>query len=259
MNQIATKLFFLSMAPFLVIDIFSAAHQSKPAPTIGLLIMATGKYTVFLKDLMESADAYFLPGYARTYFIFTDGTVSQTPNVVRIEQKRLGWPHDTMMRFSVYLKAASYFENIDYLFACDADMLFVNTVGNEILGQRVATRHPGFSMPEQRRDDYERNAASTACVRDGEGVYYFAGGFYGGTTTEFLTLASVCAEHINQDLAHNIIAKWHDESHLNRYFIDNPPTVILSPSYCYPEFWNLPFKPCLLALSKDHKEFQSAL
>ncbi len=259
MNQLLRRFLYLSMGILFLNHISDAANPEKPRFNVGLLIMATGKYTVFLKELVESADAYFLPGYHRTYFIFTDGHVPQADNVVRIEQKRLGWPYDTMMRFSVYWNAASYFEEIDYLFACDADMLFVNMVGDEILGERVATRHPGFTLPDQRHDDYERNAASTACVRDGEGLYYFAGGFYGGTTQEFLKLTATCAEHIVQDLGQKIIAKWHDESHLNRYFIDNPPTVALCPSYCYPEFWDLPFVPRLLALSKNHKEFQTAL
>jgi histo-blood group ABO system transferase len=164
-----------------------------------------------------------------------------------------------MMRFNVYLNAEPYLAQMDYLFACDADMLFKDAVGDEILGERVATRHPGFTLPGQLHDDYERCFASTACVFAHEGSYYFAGGFYGGTTAEFLNIARICTEHIMQDLANGIIAKWHDESHLNRYFIDNPPTVILSPSYCYPEYWDLPFVPRLIALSKDHKEFQTAL
>lgn len=48
------------------------------------------------------------------------------------------------------------------------------------------------------------------------------------------------------------MAVWHDESHWNRYCIDHKPTTILSPSYCYPESWNLPYKKRLLALDKDH-------
>ena len=257
MKQLAPRLlFFLILSSSFLDHISLRAESKKPPFTVGLLIMATGKYTVFLPQLVASADKYFLPGHNRTYFIFTDGEVPQLDGVVRIEQMRLGWPFDTMLRFAVYAKATAHFANCDYLFACDADMLFVDTVGDEILGKRVATQHPGFILPNQRREDYERNPLSTAYVRQNEGLYYFAGGFYGGTKEEFLRLLRVCVGNIDQDLARNFTAKWHDESHLNRYFIDNHPPVILSPSYCYPEHWDLPFEPKLMALSKDHKEFQ---
>ena len=63
--------------------------------------------------------------------------------------------------------------------------------------------------------------------------------------------------NIYTDLGKNIIAVWHDESHLNRYFVDHKPTVILSPSYCYPESWKLPYKKRLLALDKNHAAIRS--
>jgi histo-blood group ABO system transferase len=249
--SLIAALLFISAAPISI---------AKPRYKIGLLVMATGKYTVFLDKLLQSAQTYFLPDHDRTYFVFTDGQVpTSLSNIVRIEQKRLGWPYDTMMRFKVYYEAAANLLAMDYLFACDADMLFVDTFGDEILGDRVATRHPGFCMPHQRHDDYEKNPLSTAYVPNEEGDYYFAGGFYGGTTSEFLTLAWVCTERIMRDLAEGIIATWHDESHLNRYFIDYPPSIILDPSYCFPQYWDLPFTPRLLALHKDHKAFQTAL
>jgi len=230
--------------------------QESPRYTVGLVIMATGKYTVFLNELIQSADCFFLPNHDKIYFIFTDGEVPKLDRVRRIEQKRLGWPFDTMMRFEVYFNSASEYTDVDYLFACDADLLFVDTIGDEILGERVATRHPGFSLPEHRRDDYERDLNSTAGVKEGEGQAYFAGGFYGGRREEFLKMAFTCGTNIKIDLEYNIIAKWHDESHLNRYFIDNPPTLILSPSYCFPEQWLLPFEPKIIALDKLHKEFR---
>lgn len=225
---------------------------------VGLLIMATGKYTCFLEKLFTSADKYFLPDHHRTYFVFTDGEVPALDNVIRIEQKRLGWPHDTLMRFGVYLSAEPYFQDLDYIFACDADMVFVDTVGDEILADLVGVKHPGFSFHHQRHDDYERNSASTAYVAPGKGAHYFAGGFYGGCRAEFLKLVFTCHIHIIQDLAHNIIVQWHDESHLNRYFIDHPPHV-LSCAYCFPEEgWGLPCAPRLVAVYKNHKEFQNS-
>jgi histo-blood group ABO system transferase len=132
-------------------------------------------------------------------------------------------------------------------------MLFVDQVGDEILGERVATLHPGFIG---KRGSYETDPRSLACVYPTEGAYYFAGGFYGGKSEEVLKICRVLSERIDQDLKDGVIAVWHDESHWNRYCIDHPPTVVLTPSYCYPESWQLGFRKRLLALDKDHHAFR---
>jgi histo-blood group ABO system transferase len=234
------------------------------AHNVGLLIMATGKYIQFVEPLIHSANKHFCTDHSVTYFVFTDGTLPenfvQKNNVVLIEQKRLGWPHDTLLRCQAYNNAKNHFTHMDYIFACDADMLFADTVGSEILSARVATQHPGFVG---HRGTYETQSHSTACVQAHEGSHYFAGGFYGGSTTEFLRMTDTMVRNIYTDLEKNFIAVWHDESHLNRYFITNPPTLILSPEYCYPgnknlatQFGGKAWKARLIALIKDHKEFQ---
>ncbi len=223
------------------------------AENIGLCITATGKYIEFVSPLIESAEKYFCKDHKVTFYIFTDGKLEENEKIVRIEQKRLGWPYDTMMRYEIYLKNQKSFEEEDYLFALDADMLFVNKVGSEILGDLVATLHPGFI---DKKGSYETREKSTACVCEGEGIHYFAGGFYGGKKNHVLKMFSTVLENIYKDLDQGIIAVWHDESHWNRYCIDNPPTVMLSPSYCYPENWSLPFKKRLLALDKNHQEYR---
>jgi histo-blood group ABO system transferase len=154
-----------------------------------------------------------------------------------------------MMRLSMYDMHSDLLSQMDYLFATDADMLFVDTVGDEILSDRVATQHPGFVG---KRGTYETNRISTAYVGPQEGQYYFAGGFNGGSSKEFLKMVHTITENIKKDLEKGFIAVWHDESHINRYFINNPPTLILSPSYCYPESWNLNYHRRLLALDKNH-------
>lgn len=216
---------------------------------IGLLIVATGRYIQFVESLINSADKYFCKNHKVTYFIFTDGQPPKRNDVVKVDHQRLGWPHDTLRRFTVYHKNKELFKNMDYLFATDADMLFVDDVGDEILSDRVATQHPGFVG---RRGTYETRPISSACVRSNEGKIYFAGGFNGGSRDEFLRMAETISRNIDQDLNKNFIALWHDESHLNRYFIDNPPTCVLNPSYCYPESWRLPYPKKLLALDKNH-------
>jgi histo-blood group ABO system transferase len=236
---------------------------------IGLCVVATGKYIAFVKPLLDSAEQFFCPRHKKTYFIFTDGTESDLDsllsspykdNVVITHQKRLGWPHDTLMRFSIYNEHSNLFASTDYMFAVDADMLFVGIEGDEILSDRVATQHPGFEKNKPlwgNGSPYDRNSNSTAYVAHGSGTHYFAGGFYGGTTPEFNQLVATITHNIFTDLTiHNYIAVWHDESHLNRYFIDNAPSIILDRSYCYPENGqqkDYPIcSPKLLALDKDH-------
>jgi histo-blood group ABO system transferase len=228
------------------------APQAKRAK-VGLCIMATGRYDKFAQELIESARPFFCPNSDVTYFVFTDGKITPAKDVVTIFQKRLGWPHDTLKRFEVYDLHRKELGEMDYLFALDADMRFVATVGEEILGELVGTQHPGFVG---KRGSYETNPMSTACIAAKEGEIYFAGGFYGGKREEFFKLIHQTREQIAKDEAKNFIAVWHDESHLNRYFIDHKPTLVLSPAYCYPENWKLPYEKKLLALDKNHAEMR---
>lgn len=229
------------------------------ASKIGLLIVATGRYIEFVEPLLKSADIHFLTEHEVTYFVFTDHDINFYGSVkrplIRIEQQRLGWPYDTLMRLSIYYNNQDVYQGLDYLYALDADMLFVDTVGSEILGDRVATLHPGYV---RKRGTYETDRRSTAYVGPQEGEHYFAGGFNGGSKDNFLHMAFIIAKNIHQDFNFypKRIAIWHDESHINRYFIDYKPTVILSPSYCYPGALPIPYQKRLVALDKNHKEFR---
>lgn len=225
------------------------AQSRMEAANVGLLVVATGKYIQFVKPLIESAEKYFCKNHHVTYFVFTDQETIPLPNTVYVFQERLGWPYDTMNRYHVYYKHRELFIEQDYLFASDADMLFVGDVGDEILGERTATLHPGFVG---KRGSYETSVKSRACIHKSEGKCYFAGGFYGGNRACFLHILQTNIQNIDEDLSRGVIAVWHDESHWNRYCIDYPPTVVLTPSYCYPESWSLPYPKKLLALDKDH-------
>jgi len=242
-------LIFLSNSSFFYGDETTEEKKYK----IGLCIMATGRYVHFAEQLIESGRKYFLTNHDVTYFVFTDNRINQEKDVVVIPQKRLGWPYDTMMRFEVYFKNKNLLQEMDYLFASDADMLFVAPIGEEILGPLVGTVHPGYVG---RRGTYEVNPYSKAFVRADEGQIYFAGGFYGGDREHFFTLIDHNQKMIQEDLSKGIIPLWHDESHLNRYFLDHQPSIVLSPSYCYPESLNLPYPKKLLALDKNHAELR---
>ena len=246
---------------------------------INLLIVATSKYTQFLPQLLESADKYFLKGHQVTYNVFTDkpNEVSEmfpdkfqdvhsgeTPNlkIHKIEHKP--WPHATLKRFHFFRANMGRMGWADYFVYIDADARFCAPIDDEILGERVATQHCGYvdglGLP------FENNPKSTAFVPAQERRQYFGGGVWAFANEEFWEMVFQLTQAIDKDEENGIVAQWADESHINRYFVDNPPTVVLSPSYHWPENtpnvhqkWkemNLSFECKILLLKKDHKQFQ---
>ena len=130
------------------------------------------------------------------------------------------------------------------------------------MGDLVATRHGYQSFHDPKDQSFDRNPKSLAYVSpDEETVTYYAGGFNGGRTKNFIEMSEVIADRVNKDLEKDVIALWHDESHMNRYMIDNPPTLELNPEYCYAEEFigtNYPFQnPKIIALKKNHAELRS--
>ena len=65
---------------------------------------------------------------------------------------------------------------------------------------------------------------------------------------------------INIDKSNDVIAEWHDESHLNYFMIKNTKLFkFLIPDYCYPEnyYEKIPGEPKILALDKKHHSIRN--
>ena len=239
------------------------ARQPKGVFKVGLNIVAIAKYIKFLQPLITSADKFFMTDHNVTYFVISDhldevAKVKTHRHVVSIMEKSQGWPNNTLVRFQFINKHRDAYYEMDFLYQVDVDMKFVFKFNSEALGKRAGTLHPYFYTRQRRSFTYDRNPKSTAYVNRSEGEYYFAGGVFGGCRKEVITMADTIVKNILTDLRkYNYIALWHDESHLNRYFIDHPPTKILSPEYCYPEGVKWPIKQRLLALNKNKQEIRS--
>ena len=221
---------------------------------VGFLIIATNKYIQFVKPLLDGMKQFVHLDYEP--FIFTDSDAAYLDNNILYWEHR-PFPYPTLMRYHAFTHNAEFLQHCEYLFYCDADMRFAGDVGEEILGYLVAVQHPGFYNKLRSQFTYETRRISTAYIAPNEGTGYYCGGFQGGRTDQYLKMSEVLSNKVNEDLTKGIIAVWHDESHYNRYLIDNPPSLILSPSYCYPESWNLPFEKKLLALDKNHRDIRS--
>ena len=225
---------------------------------IGILVIATGKYDQFIPPLYKSIQKYFCKNHNVKMFVFTDGNIPEKNDIQKINHEHMKWPYPTLMRYHTFHKHHSLIDKMDFLYYLDADMKIVSEIGEEIFPDTdsglVATEHPGFFG--NRRGTYETNVNSTAYVGKNEGTSYYAGGFNGGTSEAFLKMANIIRNNIDEDFKKEIIAVWHDESHLNRYLINNIPKK-LPPSYCYPESWNIPFERKILALDKNHSEIRA--
>jgi len=229
---------------------------------ICILTIATNKYIQFVEQLYNNIEEHFLNGHEIEGIIFTEHEVEVSDNIKVSHIEHEPWPMPTLKRYNYFMKEADHISKYDYCFYFDVDMGLVAKVGDEVLSDLVATMHPyqSFSPKEQRT--YERNPKSLACVHIGdEGEYYYAGGFNGGSTKEFLKMSEVISNRVTKELEHDIIALWHDESHMNRYLIDNPPSLTLTPSYCFAEEQmgnpDYPFEPKIIALKKNHNELRN--
>jgi hypothetical protein len=193
------------------------------------MVATRPRYWAFAEKFIASAKQYFIP---HDIVIFTDR--AERFNVAhQIPHTPLGYPDATLLRYHAVMDQRALLSQYDSLFYSDSDMLFVNPASDEILSDGItATLHPGYYV-NNRAGDPEHRPESTACLH-GNQVYY-CGGFNGGTSVAYLRMAETIMRNVDIDKSRGIVARWHDESHFQRYLADNPPAKVLTPAYCYPE------------------------
>ncbi|WP_302736937.1 family 6 glucosyltransferase [uncultured Desulfovibrio sp.] len=208
---------------------------------IAVLYICTGRYTVFWAEFYTSCEEFFFKGHTKEYFVFTDGVLDPAPEerVHCIKQGRMGWPHDTLQRFKLFENLKSELEKFDLIFFCNANVEFMRSVGEDILPDDqnaiIVVEHPGYIDRDPKKFQFEHNPDSLAYIEHGKGKVYICGGFNGGYAVPYLKMIQTLNKNIQQDLANGIIARWHDESHINRYILDHP-YHLLSVGYCYPQY-----------------------
>lgn len=225
---------------------------------IALMTIATGGvYQNYAVKMFRSARRYF-PSHDQ--IIFTDIPDMPVDHLIQVDEHK--YPQATLYRYAMFTMAHKILSEYDQIFYSDADMLFISPVGDIFSPGLVATQHPGFYG---KRGSFETNNKSNAYCPRGE--KYFCGGFQGGDSATYLKASDALATWIADDEKKGIMATWHDESHWNAYLFENPPSKVLSPSYCYPEDYDggygwtkEQFPPILVALDKrkrgNHPRFK---
>tara|TARA_Y100001937_G_C7121114_1_gene332644 strand:+ start:486 stop:1172 length:687 start_codon:yes stop_codon:yes gene_type:complete len=227
--------------------------------SILILNIATNKYTTFVDDFYSSCKQFFAPDQDVSHLLFTDNMDFETGVDVPFKKSYVEhkpFPEPTLKRYHYFLQERDYIEQFDYVFYSDVDMKFVSPVSSdEVCSDLTLTLHPMIRSREL--FSYETNPKSTAFINDLiEGDHYFCGGFNGGSSKKFMEMSEQIACNVDTDESNDIMAVWHDESHLNRYAVNNPPTNIID--WCVTDWhWANTGFGKLACLSKNHEEIRS--
>ncbi|XP_062342407.1 globoside alpha-1,3-N-acetylgalactosaminyltransferase 1-like [Osmerus eperlanus] len=235
------------MAPIVWDEVFDSvvldSIYKKMDITIATTVFALGKYVLFLKDFLHTAEKHYMVGYKVDYYIFTDRP-GDVPNVTLAEGRRVRvlkvpssnrWQEISARRMEMIQTTieSTIRGHADYIFCLDVDSKFHAHFGVEALGRLVATIHPGYYATERGSLPYERRPESRAYIPFGEGDFYYGGAVFGGLLEDVRTMAEICRRNFEADTANGIEAAWQEESHLNRYFTYNKPSKLLSPEYLW--------------------------
>lgn len=223
---------------------------------VAILYICTGRYNQFFSGFYKSCEKYFLTNSQKQYFVWTDNDnlAKTTDNVTIIHKECAGFPADSLFRFEMFLQAEDKLKKYDYIYFIQANAEFKQPVGEEILPDESGLamgiwggkmlRKPVCMYP------YERNRKSFAYVAPyGKDYVYYMGGINGGRTEDYLQMAHILAKNIRDDFKRGIIAKVHDQSHINAY-LRTHNCKIIPQEYCWPEEWNADFQPKMVFRDK---------
>lgn len=257
---------------------------------LGIISIATNKYIEYWNEQATSLNDQ-INEYSRvSVFVFTDRVEealshSQTLdrlNVNVVEIPNYGWPEATLLRYQIMKSYFSIFRDQDVLVYLDADMRVVAPLDTrlffkEMKGGVNLVRHPGyfrepglnaakfyFRNPLILFTDlyslaltgglgsWDTNAKSEAFVERRYRNKYYCGGIWWGLRDNIHELVSKLALDVETDSRKDVMAKWHDESHLNHWastnvFSESPPTVCYEASYP----WLANLKPLIIAVDKS--------
>ncbi|RXN29591.1 globoside alpha-1,3-N-acetylgalactosaminyltransferase 1-like isoform X1 [Labeo rohita] len=233
--------------------------------TIATTVFALGKYTKFLKDFLESAEQNYFVGFRVHYYLFTDQP-QQVPEVKMGEDHQLTvmvvpssnrWQEISLRRMERLEKLieSQLINEANYVFSLDVDTKFYGRWGAESLGRLVAAIHPWFYYTPREQFPYERRPESQAFIPHSEGDFYYGGAMIGGLVKNVYQLVKTCREQLDIDAAKSIEAAWQEESHLNKYFLYNKPSKLLSPEYLWDDKRSKPEEIKTIRYSHVYKNY----
>ena len=236
---------------------------------VAITFIGTNRYLDYLPKYYENIEKYFLPNSEKTILAFTDGELNDTPDNLKVyHQEHLQWPYITLKRFEIINKARAVIDNMDWLVFLDADAIPVTTITEEefltdkpLFGVHHPCHYLGMDPHTKAPGAYEQNPKCEAYVDVSKSLppVYWQGCLWGGKVPHVCAMIDELEARVNRDLENDIVAVWHDETQINRYFLERTQDVhTFSPSYAFPEVFesHCNFPPKIVHLAKDNSVYQ---
>ena len=228
---------------------------------VTIAFIGTRRYFSFFPKFYASCMELLLVNCDRKFLVFTDARSTEWPsNCTVYPTEHQPWPLMTLKRFEILLKAEQEIRRTDRFVYLDADMLVTASVTEADLFNSTrplfGVQHPAYCGTSA--GTFESNRRSRAYVpADADRSTYWQGCLWGGVPEFVISMLKALCSSVQQDLADGVIAVWWDESHLNKFFVDNRHLVnTLSPDFAFPACQpNLAFERKIVHLEKNDSEY----
>lgn len=258
---------------------------------ITLLTIATDRYADFAIRLIHSFSENVSQEFECEWIVFTNKVkylnsklaTRRNLKITTVFQKHNEWPLPTLLRYQTFDANKELIKG-DLVIYLDADMLitpefnFAKLCGLTSAGKPVLVSHPGFYRPKGIErvklyllrpgfllkdlklmlthgglGSWESRKASKAYVKRSNRRIYVCGGIWFGNNSTIKELIKNLEKNVAEDLKKEVIARFHDESHLN-WYASSRDVLITDPSLCFdPTYPNLKtLKPEVIAIDKNN-------
>jgi len=252
---------------------FENKKQLQYPTKVAIIFLGTNKYIRFFPKYYKTIKEKFLTKTPKEFFVFTDKIEfpflkdKKDINIIKIKHEK--WPYIVLKTYEYINSIKGKLKKYSHVIFLDADMYIHSPVSEKEFfchnKPLFTVQQPNFVRAEYtiKNAPFEKNPKSQAYVgKDKDKSIYIHSVLFGGQTKYLLKLSKELNKRIKEDLKKGVIAQWHDESHLNKYVIENRDLFhIYSLAYAYPEKRPIPkpFKKKICSVSKVNPIFHKSL
>jgi uncharacterized protein YlbG (UPF0298 family) len=209
-----------------------------------IIWIGTGKYIEYIDEFVNGLH-FFQPKKEKFLMVMTDNeNISRVVNLLNTKKPsgvfridNTPWPIVTLLKFHHIrncmnkVKQKVKQKDFDEVYYFNANAKFIKKLNLNYDTELVGNVHWAwkFLNDEERINLHDRNKNSFSYIENP--IICAQASFFGGKFKSVKKMADKICMGIELDLKKNVIPKWHDESHFNKYYHDYPEKFTLIPNF----------------------------